>query len=767
MADYNVSLSSSKAWEGTIDVTISQSITGNYTDVTAEVWDWKTDGYNSSCGRNFSGTLKVGDETVSFTFDQANTSETWRAEASIRIYHNSSGAGSVNVSCSISAPYSSGWGLSGATLSGSRTITLPTIDVNPPTVTCSVSSLKDGGFTISATSNVSCDSWQYQIDGGTWTSFSGGSTSASVSVTGKSAATHTVKVRAKKTSNQKWGTSSQVTVDLVKPKVTFSVSNITANSFKLSLTSDVTSINWYYSIENGQNWQLITNTAGTSASVTVTGLNANTTYQVMVCAVKKSNGIFGYSAASAVKTLGGTVLHSVDDISADAATVNIPLRLTVYDAAFYYKVVIKDKAGTTMLDLSGYKFSTAGTGLFNVTLTAAQRSSLLSKMPNIKSFEGTLYLSTFSNSSCTTQVGGTVSASCTCVTSEEKSRPNFTAFTYKDTLPGVVAVTGNNQILVQNCSFLQVTCTSYSARNGASITSFAASIADASVSSVSNTMDVGIINASGQVVLTVKAIDSRGYSTTLTQTLTVIPYTRPTVHTLVLRRRNEIEDIIQLEIQGSISDIKISSDTNQNSVNLIGYSYRRSDVADFGDFVSLKEKATISGNTFSYETPEFMILDSERSYYFRFQVQDLFGEAAGYDVTILLLKGTPLITMRKRTTSNPYPRVGINNPDPQSPLDVTGDIRMNGSNVQGFVKMLDGTEYLESISDAGIYVQLSATAASVSHGYPVAAAGMLEILGLADSFLVQRYTAFDGSVYIHVCQPKGTWTDWKQISTSV
>lgn len=767
MADYSVSLSSSKAWEGYIEVSISQSVSGNYTDIYAEVYDRKTDGYNSSCGRNFSGTLTVGNESVSFEFDQANTGSTWRAEASTRVYHNSSGGGSVYVACTINAPYSSGWGLSGATLSGSKTITLPTIDVNPPTVTCSVSSLKDGGFTISATSNASCDSWQYQIDGGSWTSFTGGSTSASVSVTGQTAASHTVKVRAKKSSNQKWGTSSQVTVDLVKPKVTFSVSNITANSFKLSLTSDVTSTNWYYSIDNGQNWQLITNTAGTSASVTVTGLNANTTYQVMVRAVKKSNGLYGYSSASAVKTLGGTVLHSVDDISADASTVNLPLRLTVYDAAFFYKVVIKDKTGTTMLSLSGYKFSAAGTGLFNVTLTAAQRSSLLNKMPNIKSFDGTLYLSTFSNSACTTQVGDTVSASCTCVTSEENSRPNFTAFTYKDTLPGVVAVTGNNQILVQNCSFIRVTCTSYSARNGASITSFAASIADASVSSVSNTMNIGIINASGQVVLTVKVIDSRGYATTLTQTLTVIPYTRPAVHTLVLRRRNEIEDIIQLEIQGSISDIKINSDVNQNSVNLMGYEYRRSDVANFGSFVSLKEEATLSGNTFSFETPELMVLDSESSYYFRFQVQDLFGEAAGYDITILLLKGTPLITMRKRTSSNPHPRIGINNPDPQSPLDVNGDIRMNGSNVQGFVKTLDGTEYIESLSDAGIYLQLSESAASVNHGYPIAAAGMLEVLGLADSFLVQRYTTFDGDVYVHACQPQGTWTDWKQMSTSV
>lgn len=766
MADYSVSLSSSKAWEGTIDVTISQSISGNYTDVTAEVWDWKTDGHNSSIGRNFTGTLNVGDESVSFSFDQANTSPTRRAEASVRIYHNSSGAGSVSVSCTIQAPYSSGWGLSGATLSGSRNITLPTIDVKAPTVTCSVSSLKDGGFTLSASANAPCNRWQYQIDGGSWVTFSGDSTSASVEVTGQTAASHTVRVAARKSSNSKIGYSSNVTVDLVKPKITFSVSNITANSFKISITSDVTAKNWYYSIENGTNWQFITATAGTTASVTVTGLAANTTYKVRACAVKNSNGIFGYSSTTDVKTLGGTVLHSVDEISADAETVNLPLRLTVYDAAFYYKVIIKNKSGTSMLEISGYKFSTAGTGLFNVTLTATQRTSLLGKMPNVKSFDGTLYLSTYTDSDCTKQVGDTVSASCTCVTSEANSRPNFTAFTYKDILPGVVAVTGNNQILVQNCSFLQVTCTTYSARNGASITSFSASIADASVSSVSNIMDVGIIDASGQVVLTVKVIDSRGYATTLTQALSFIPYTRPTVNTLVLRRRNEIEDIIQLEIQGSISDIQIGTGVNHNQVNLMGYSYRRSDVANFGDFVSLKEEATITGTTFSFETPELMILDSERSYYFRFQVQDLFGEAAGYDVTILLLKGTPLIAMRKRTPSNPHPCVGINNPDPKSPLDVNGDIRMNGANVHGFVKTLDGTEYLESLEAAGIYLQLSAGAASVNHGYPVAAAGMLEILGLADSFLVQRYITFDGAVYIHVCQPQGSWTDWKQISTS-
>lgn len=90
-------------------------------------------------------------------------------------------------------------------------LTLTNIDRTAPTITqADISNIDVTSFTISATSNVNCDSWDYSLNNGSsWTNFSTtNGTSASTTVTGLTMNTdYTVLIRARKTLNQIYGTS--------------------------------------------------------------------------------------------------------------------------------------------------------------------------------------------------------------------------------------------------------------------------------------------------------------------------------------------------------------------------------------------------------------------------------------------------------------------------------------------------------------------------------------------------------------------------------
>lgn len=90
-------------------------------------------------------------------------------------------------------------------------LALTTIDRTAPTITQDdISNIDVTSFTISATSNVNCDSWDYSLNNGSsWVNFSTtNGTSASTTVTGLTMNTdYTVLIRARKTLNQIYGTS--------------------------------------------------------------------------------------------------------------------------------------------------------------------------------------------------------------------------------------------------------------------------------------------------------------------------------------------------------------------------------------------------------------------------------------------------------------------------------------------------------------------------------------------------------------------------------
>ena len=456
-------------------------------------------------------------------------------------------------------------------------------------------------------------------------------------------------------------------LDRTAPTVSCSTSNITANGFKISATSSATADIWQYSTNGGTNWTQFSTTAGTSANTTLSSLTPNTTYSVKVRARKKSNQVYGTSSAVSTKTLGGSTIGSVSALTADASTVSISMETTVYDATYTHKLQIKN-GSTVYLEITGLSWA-KGTATRTITLTAAQRTTLLTAMASVKSFTGTLALLTYSGS---TQIGSTATKTATVQTTSASSAPTMGAFTFYDGRSATSTVTGNDQVFIQGYSYLYVTPGTATARNNATISSYSATCNGVTLSNTSGAViDLGAVSKSGTLEVVVPATDSRGYTVSKTQQITVIAYAKPKVSSLTLRRTNDIEAEMQLAFNGTISAVSVSG-TQKNSLLYVRYRYKKTSATSYGSYTSILASVTKSGTSFSFSNLELCSLDANSSYDFHLQIRDQLNSLSSVDLYYVVPQGTPLVALRKK-------KVGINTPDPEAALDVVGDAKVSGT----------------------------------------------------------------------------------------
>ena len=456
-------------------------------------------------------------------------------------------------------------------------------------------------------------------------------------------------------------------IDRSAPTVSCSVSNITANGFKISASSSATADIWQYSLNGGSTWTQFSSTAGTSASVTLSTLLPNTTYSVRVRARKRTNQVYGTSSTVSAKTLGGAVLLSCSSFSADAASISLSLRVTVYNAAYTNYITIKN-GSTTYLSLAGRIWS-AGTANRTITLTSSERTTLLNAMASVKSFTATIELVTKGGS---TQIGSASTCTCTIRTSQANSGPSLSGFTFADSYSTTTAITDNNQVLIQDYSRLTVTPGTATARNGASIVSYSAVCSGVTKSNTTGAaLSLGTIGTSGTRDITLTVTDSRGYTASVTQSVTVVPYSKPRVSSVSLRRTNDIETEMQLVFNGSISPITVDG-TQKNSLLYARYRYKLTSASSYNSYTSILGSVTATSSSFSFSNLELCNLDSESSYDFHLQIRDQLNSLTSLDLYFVVSQGTPLVALRKKM-------VGINTPSPETALHVVGDTRIEGT----------------------------------------------------------------------------------------
>lgn len=245
----------------------------------------------------------------------------------VEVPHNADGSKSITISanCSLgTASYSPGTG------TASGTAVLDNLDRSAPAVSLSLGTPGETTLSFTASANVSCNSWAYSLNGGGWVAFSSSAgTSAAGSLSGLSPDTgYTLRVRARKASNNVWGTSSTQSFttepDTPAPLQTFTVACDGSQEF---LNGSPVVLSWSgtsgtvtgYRIEyatqpmGGQlsGWQVLTelSTSSLSGSYTDSGearlsLPAGTQLIYRIAALNDDN-VSPYKQSNALTRTGG------------------------------------------------------------------------------------------------------------------------------------------------------------------------------------------------------------------------------------------------------------------------------------------------------------------------------------------------------------------------------------------------------------------------------------------------------------------------------
>ena len=361
------------------------------------------------------------------------------------------------------------------------------------------------------------------------------------------------------------------------------------------------------------------------------------------------------------------MIVSCSNFAADASIVTLSMRVTVYNASYTNYITIKN-GSTTYLSLAGRTWAT-GTSDRSITLSAAERTTLLNAMANLKSFTATIQLVTKSG---TTQIGNASTCTCTISTTQSASGPTISGFTFADTYATTTAITGNDQVLIQGYSKLTATPGTATAKNGASIVSYSAVCSGVTKSNTTGAaLALGEIGTSGTRDITLTVTDSRGYTASVTKSVTVVSYSKPKVNSASLRRTNDIETEMQLVFDGSISPITVGG-TQKNSLLYVRYRYKLTSATSYNNYTSILGSVTANSTSFSFSNLELCNLNSESSYDFHLQIRDKLDSLTSLDLYFVVSQGTPLVALRKKM-------VGINTPSPEAALHVVGDVKVEGT----------------------------------------------------------------------------------------
>lgn len=273
-----------------------------------------------------------------------------------------------------------------------------------------------------------------------------------------------------------------------------------------------------------------------------------------------------------------------------------------------------------------------------------------------------------------TVINGTTLTNSKSVTfSIVNGNPIINSLSYQDSNSSTVAITQNNQQIIQNQSILQLTITGVSAQKYASISKVTYSINSNTVditSSYTNPVNIGTINYSSNFNLIVTATDSRGFSTSKTINIQMIAWELPYA-TISLARQSNFYSETDILVNAYCSSVD-----NKNSVT-IKYQYKKTTESSYSALI------TLSNNTQITES-----FDNAYEYDFKFIISDLFGSAT-YNRS--LAKGIPLVFYDRLLNS-----VGINCfPRKQYSFE------------------LNGIDILEAIQGVSLYSNANGSASSI------------------------------------------------------
>ena len=382
------------------------------------------------------------------------------------------------------------------------------------------------------------------------------------------------------------------------PSVTQSLKSKTETAITMNWSSDVTIDRVRYSSDNGSSWTSKTVSAK-SGSYTISGLSANTTYQIKTELRASASQLTATSAATSVKTYNWP--------KAVCPTVNImsePLDIDVTNPL--------ERSCTLEVSVGGTVISTE-TGITGGTVLWGFEEDFLKKIPNAST--GTYTVKVTYSGHTTTSTGTFTSVG---------ANPSIGTVTYQDTNSTAQAIIQNNQKILQNLSTPRFSITA-SALYNATISSYSVTILNSTASSSTSTVNYGTINSGSNVTAKVTVTDSRGNTKSKNVTVTMLAYELPSA-TYTLARENNYYSETDLTVNASV----MSTGTNAPTITA---KYKEVGTSTWYNWAN---QSTLTNYTQYVQT-----LDNTKEWNVRITVTDSFGGSKTYNKTLGI--GLPIL----------------------------------------------------------------------------------------------------------------------------
>ena len=350
--------------------------------------------------------------------------------------------------------------------------------------------------------------------------------------------------------------------------------NITETSAVVNWSTSAPRDSTYYSFDNGATWIGSSTDGETLASDLKSGtfnilkLTANQTYNIKVKIKRTDSQLWTESEVKSFTTYDYPKPTSVSNFTiGNGASVQIynPLGRT------YTLDLISNNNGSVIGTYTGAYCETPINAEFK---TEDAISKQYASIPN--SASGTYYARVTYGGSVKTLGTGTY-------TIKGNEVPTISSLTYLDNNSTTVALTGNNQHIVQNYSTLMAQVGTATANNSAGgIAKYVVECNGKSVQGTSSgNYSLGSVNSNRNVDLKLTVTDTRGLTASKTITVTMLAHSAPNA-SVTLERLNNYEDETYLTVDSSISSI------NGKNTATIKYRYKVSG-GSYGSYATIPD----------------------------------------------------------------------------------------------------------------------------------------------------------------------------------
>ena len=392
------------------------------------------------------------------------------------------------------------------------------------------------------------------------------------------------------------GTMPLTTLKLY-PTVNHSVLSKTETSITMKWSSNSTIDYLWYSKNNGSSWTGLNIADGTNGTYTISGLTANTSYNIKTRLRRKDSQLTSDSTALTVATYAYPYASSMPNF-----VIGNMLTIGLYNP-------LKRSVTVNLIGADNSQISndtTTGMNISGFTATTIV-NSLYASIPNAKS--GTYKVKVTYSGNVTTKTGGTYSVNA------DVCAPTISGATYQDTSLEVIAVTGDASKIVQNQSIVRYNAT-VGANNSATISSCKVVVNNSTINlNVAGTSAEGgyeTINSSMNVTARYTVTDSRGLTASTDVQVQMLGWSEPTAIITLKRVSNYYSE----------TNILVDADYSYlGGGNAIDIKYRTKKVEDstWGQYVSLQDNVQST-----------LIADNEYEWDVEIVLTDLLGGTTTY-----------------------------------------------------------------------------------------------------------------------------------------